>query len=186
MKFTHLKNNITITSRHKSFPYDPDYGQDEEYFLDNEANNPIAEIIYGFFPNHNAEEILTIDKVKVYGHDNYSARNPYPGTGSLLMYLACKEALRRGIRKVSLLADIGSQDFYRKLGMYHEIGFHDVNPNLSGLPQYENHKIGKDWRSKFDKHFGDVRSYGNFEGEIMTVMTLAHKGAMIHWKEEEG
>ncbi|MEL4073114.1 hypothetical protein WKW50_23540 [Ochrobactrum sp. GPK 3] len=130
---------------------------------------------------------LLLFLLEVRGHRNIpNAINPHPGTGTLLMYLACQEGLTMGASAISLTSVNSSADFYRRMGIYRsgaellDLPPIDAQPYPVSCPD----RIDGDWLAKFSKHWGETRKGGHMVADIRTVLNYIEPRVFTQWREE--
>ena len=124
---------------------------------------------------------LTIGTVRVCGHLNEArSRNPNPGVGRLLMYLACRYSFVKGARKIDLHSLQSAAPFYRLMGMHHPVV---ANPMFGKLERSAHGKLQPAWLKVFEANFSSTRTGGSMLGEIRTVLACIEKKIKTQWEE---
>lgn len=132
------------------------------------------------------EDILEINFLSVIDHHNApTAKNSHPGTGTLLLYLACRHARGKGARRIVLDPTHNSEGFYRRFGMHRPSNRVVAAALVGTIPQFLNGKLNQEWLSMFGTHFRWTReTNGSLEGEITTVMDYLQARVAVQWEEK--
>ncbi|MEL4073366.1 hypothetical protein WKW50_24915 [Ochrobactrum sp. GPK 3] len=166
---------------------DPEFTKLELLWLGPTEKN-IGRVLFRNIRDRFNETILEIDLLLVNGHfNNPTAKNPHPGVGTLLVYLACQEGLKVGARVLTLYSLLGSVGFYRRIGMhrtgvivtYPDMPFIAAQPNPAGRPS----PIDRKWLNEFNKHWENTRNGGTMVAEIRTVLGYIEHKIFTQWQE---
>jgi hypothetical protein len=149
-----------------------------EFYLYRKSRSEQVGRIY--FQIDQAHSELAVFAVRVTGHSNAAtARNPTPGVGRLLMYMACRHAQKRGVRTIRLTADPSAVGFYRQIGLHHPSA---PVPRLPGEPFIDGN-IQPEWLSAFNRHLIQVRRGGMMVSELRTVLWYIERPTLNQWDE---
>ncbi|MEL4073367.1 hypothetical protein WKW50_24920 [Ochrobactrum sp. GPK 3] len=150
------------------------------------ADSNIGFISFRNIQNHANETILEIDLLLVNGHFNSpTARNPHPGVGTLLIYLACHEGLKLGAHILKLYSLTGPAGFYRRMGMYRTAATFLDLPPVAAQPDFVGHPalLNREWLNEFSPHWKETRKGGTMVAEIRTVLGYIENKIFSQWKE---
>lgn len=129
-----------------------------------------------------AEREIFIHRIWVNGHHNSaSARNPNPGVGRLLMFVACQMGLALGATRVSLDSLQSAKGFYTRMGMR---AAEESVMALRGHPVHEG-KLDPRWLERFDFMFRNTRTGGTMISDIGTLLTNIQGAVCAQWTRFE-
>ena len=138
-----------------------------------------AEIGHIYFKIDAVKSELAVFMVRVNGHSNAAtAHNPHRGVGRLLMFMACKNAEKRGIRSIRLSSDPSATGFYRQMGMHHpqaSVARFSDEQTIDG-------RLQADWLNTFGRHFAQVRRGGMMVSQISTVLINIQGPTLQQWE----
>lgn len=126
---------------------------------------------------------VDIEDLTVTGHSNLvgAGINPYPGTGRLLLYLACRYAKQQGARRVRL------ESLSSATGFYIKAGFHPVKVQRPGFSPDQLGEGGVPTFAALKDFWQDIDLPGylpeTMTTYIDTVLNLTNRSVFTQWDE---
>lgn len=138
-----------------------------------------------------AEWLLSAPQVEIHtlrmaGRENNLPTDAHacPGGGTLLLLLACEDARARGMTRVKLFAEPGSQEFYRRMGLHHPSSEVRASPDFAGAPAFLQGRLNPVWRDLFRDHLQVGRKNGDMEAYLPTVIANLTPRVWSQWRRQ--
>jgi hypothetical protein len=133
------------------------------------------------------DDLLVIDVLSVAGHHNAStAKNPHPGTGTLLLFLICREAFAQGAIKIALYPARNTEGFYRKFrfhGSSDEVITAAPVENIRQFVWSEGRILNPEWLKLFEAHLLSARRPARLEADTEIVLAVSKARVDKQWRE---
>jgi|GEM_PF-5621767 len=134
-----------------------------------------------YFGVNRARSELDVRSLDVNGHTNAptATGNPHPGCGRLLLYIACRSAMKQGCLRVRLQALSSNIGFYRPMG-FRPTGA--PQPPVGGAAFHAG-TLNRQWKYQFSRAFAEARGSDDLVSSISTVLLNIASPTHAQWEE---